>query len=308
MHQSGFDIIGDIHGRGSELVQLLEAMDYTVRDGCFRHPSRIAIFVGDFIDRGPEIHKTLSIVKSMVDHGAAQAVLGNHEFNAIAFHTADPANRSEFVRRHTESNILNIRETTSQLTPSQLVDALQWFRSLPFWLEFDEFRVVHACWNQDAINLLGEFNGNGLTDDFIVRAARPSGDLYNPANTVLKGKKMTLPEGISFYDSDAKVRTKARTRWFDRPEGQSYSSYSLSPEAIDCEHPLEPFVVEDASPYAPDERLVFIGHYRMQGSIPATLAKNVICVDWVLARASGIVAYRWAGESECKTSKFFWVN
>lgn len=84
-----YDIIGDIHGHARRLAQLLEKMEYRNVNGTYRHPDpdRMAIFVGDFIDRGPEIRETLSIVKHMVDNEAAHAVMGNHEYNALCFHT-----------------------------------------------------------------------------------------------------------------------------------------------------------------------------------------------------------------------------
>ena len=75
-----FDIIGDIHGHADRLIQLLEELGYKNSNGNYRHTEteRKAIFVGDFIDRGPKIKQTLEIVKSMVDNDAAYAVLGNH--------------------------------------------------------------------------------------------------------------------------------------------------------------------------------------------------------------------------------------
>lgn len=74
-----FDIIGDIHGYALELVRLLKKLGYVYDNGFYEHPEpdRKAIFVGDFIDRGPKIRETLSIVKAMVDNGTAKAVMGN---------------------------------------------------------------------------------------------------------------------------------------------------------------------------------------------------------------------------------------
>ena len=48
-----YDIIGDVHGQAGKLEALLEAMGYRNHSGAYRHPSRKAIFVGDFVDRGP---------------------------------------------------------------------------------------------------------------------------------------------------------------------------------------------------------------------------------------------------------------
>ena len=53
------------------------------------HDERQAIFVGDLIDRGPEQIESVRIAQTMVEAGSAQIVLGNHEFNAIAYATPD---------------------------------------------------------------------------------------------------------------------------------------------------------------------------------------------------------------------------
>ena len=87
----GYDIIGDIHGHHRTLEALLGQLGYIVSDGVWRHSSRQIIFLGDFIDRGPGQQETLAIVRPMVDQSAALAVMGNHEFNAIAWATIDPA-------------------------------------------------------------------------------------------------------------------------------------------------------------------------------------------------------------------------
>ena len=82
-----YDIVGDIHGYADKLQRLLRRLGYEERDGIYRHASRQLIFVGDFIDRGPEIRRTLQIARAMIDAGTARAVMGNHELNALLYHT-----------------------------------------------------------------------------------------------------------------------------------------------------------------------------------------------------------------------------
>ncbi len=84
---TSYDVIGDMHGHADKLTALLRKMDYSEHDGVWRHPTRQAIFVGDLIDRGPQQLETVDIVRRMVDAGTAQVVLGNHEFNAVAYAT-----------------------------------------------------------------------------------------------------------------------------------------------------------------------------------------------------------------------------
>jgi protein phosphatase len=80
-----FDIIGDVHGCGDELEELLAALGYARDgDGPWRHPGgRKAVFVGDLVDRGPRVPDVLRTVMAMVEAGTALAVPGNHDIKLL---------------------------------------------------------------------------------------------------------------------------------------------------------------------------------------------------------------------------------
>ena len=148
-----FDLIGDIHGHADELVQLLNVLGYQQVHGIYRHPERKVIFLGDLIDRGRQIREVLEIARGMVEGHSALAILGNHEWNAMAFHTIDPEHPGEFLRRHTTHNRHQISKTLEQLSEGDLRSYLDWFHTLPIWLDLEGLRVVHACWDASSIEL-----------------------------------------------------------------------------------------------------------------------------------------------------------
>ncbi len=84
-HEGGpFDLIGDIHGCYDELSELLARLGYQRQDGgaepTYRHPEgRKAIFLGDLVDRGPNVPAVLRLVMAMVGSGDALCVAGNHD-------------------------------------------------------------------------------------------------------------------------------------------------------------------------------------------------------------------------------------
>jgi predicted MPP superfamily phosphohydrolase len=144
-----FDIIGDIHGHADTLEVLLRKLGYVSKFGIYQHPEqRKVAFVGDFIDRGPKIRETLHIVRNMVDSGNAIAVMGNHEFNAISFHTPH-IEKGGFFRDHTYKEIRQHLGTLEQFKyfDHEWADFLEWFKTLPLFFENDVFRLVHACWD-----------------------------------------------------------------------------------------------------------------------------------------------------------------
>jgi protein phosphatase len=89
-----FDIIGDLHGCHDELEILLKKLGYQENESeietvigisrPWHHPGgRQAVFLGDYLDRGPRILETLAKVQAMVSFGSALAVQGNHEMRVV---------------------------------------------------------------------------------------------------------------------------------------------------------------------------------------------------------------------------------
>jgi hypothetical protein len=299
-----YDLIGDIHGYADALHQLLKKLGYAKDKGVYRHPERQVIFLGDFIDRGPQIRETLEIVRPMIDSGAALSVMGNHELNALAFHTPDPAHPGEHLRPHNEKNSHQHAETIRQLPGGERASYLTWFRTLPLWLDLDGVRVVHACWDETR---MAKISGP-VTDEFLYEACSPDGSLFEPVEVILKGKEVKLPTGATFRDKERIERSHMRVKWYEPPEGHTYRTYALANEPIPSDLPLPEEVIHAAVPYPEDAKPVFVGHYWLKDSQPELLRGNVACVDWSVAKGGFLCAYRWGGESKLNNDNFVWVE
>lgn len=304
-----YDVIGDIHGHADELELLLQALGYREVRSVYEHPERKVIFLGDFIDRGPQIRQVLNIVRPMVDGGKALAVMGNHEFNALLFHTEHLHHKEAYLRRRDNKNIRQHSQTILQLPDRDLADCIAWFKTLPMWLDLDGLCVVHACWDDKALATIraARPQDEALTSDFLHTACDPENPLFDAVEIILKGKEIELPQGQSFADNESHVRTATRTRWYMSPQGQTYRTYALT-NKIDCQHALEQAVLDAAAPYPLDAKPVFIGHYWMSGRQPELLAQNVACVDYSVAKGGFLCAYRWHGEQQLSHQNFFWVG
>jgi hypothetical protein len=108
-----YDLIGDFHGHADELVQLLATLGYQKSGGTYRQPERRVIFLGDFIDRGPKIRQVLGIVRSMIEEGQGLAIIGNHELNALAYHSEDPESPGEYLAEAQRRRVFVIPHTTT---------------------------------------------------------------------------------------------------------------------------------------------------------------------------------------------------
>jgi hypothetical protein len=80
----------------------------------------------------------------MIEEEQALAVMGNHELNALAYHTEDVEAPGEYLWRHSQKNENQHRMTMEQLDPAKLAASLEWFRTLPLWLDLDGLRVVRS--------------------------------------------------------------------------------------------------------------------------------------------------------------------
>ena len=302
-----YDIIGDIHGHGTALAELLKKLDYTELNGVFQHQDRKAIFVGDFIDRGSEHKKALTICRSMVEQGSALAVMGNHEFNAICYATPDPGNPDTFLRKHSESNRTSHQAFLDEypLGSPEHKDIIDWFRTLPVFLDLDDIRVIHAVWHHQSMNIIQPWinvDDCFLTDAYVAASVRGS-DLYDAVENLLKGIEFQLPDGYSFEDKNGKSRTEVRLKWWDEkakrlPEAATNTGNAKLPK-IDL--PDNIYRYRDSVP-------LFFGHYWMQGT-PRVLSPNIACVDYSSKTKDGkLVAYRWQGETTLINDHFVWVD
>ena len=304
-----YDIIGDIHGHAKELKALLAKLGYHPKNLIYRHPDRTAVFIGDLIDRGPEQREVVNIVRSMVCEGSALCIMGNHEYNAICYHTKDPDAPLEYLRKHTAEKTKQHQQFLQEYMkdPKELEETIQWFQALPLWLDMGDFRVIHACWDQRSIDLIGDpylfKNKKSLVD-----SVREPSDLFQATDCILKGKEFELPNDMSFKDNDGKERCHTRLRWWLQGVTDLESlgmQIPKSRELIGCHVPDSELIK-----YETTEKPLFIGHYWMRGE-PSPLADNIACLDYSIAspkRDGKLVAYRFNGEKALASENYVSVQ
>jgi len=60
--------------------------------------------------------------------------------------------------------------------------------------------------------------------------------------------------------------------------------------------------------YPADAPPVFFGHYWMEDTNPVIQEKNVVCLDYSVAKGGSLVGYRWDGEHELDTENLVRVK
>lgn len=301
------DIIGDIHGHADKLEALLLKLGYSPDKGVYRHPERKVLFLGDYIDRGPRIRAVLEIVRGMVDAGSALALMGNHEYNALCFHFQE--SEGGHLRKHLIKNIVQHYETLRQFQNEQEVyeDYLEWFKTLPLFMETEHFRAVHASWDTNHIQYLKEhLQDNRLTDDLIYKSVCLGSPLYRAVNNALKGREIQIPNGLTFVDKDGTKRTQIRIKWWENPLTTTCRNLSVEPLSYLPDVLMDRASLRTTNYYKPGEKPVFFGHYWLKGE-PGLYRDNVCCLDYSVARHGHLAAYRFDGESVLRVDKFVYV-
>lgn len=309
----GYDLIGDVHGCALSLEMLLERLGYSKQNGFYRHPKRQAIFLGDIVDRGPRIREALHIVREMVEVGSAQIVMGNHEYNFLCYCTPGrPGSGLEYLREHTPRHLRILNETLEQFAsyPAEQDEFLRWMSRMPLYLEFDHFRVVHACWAQDLIDRFAEkYPDHCITEDFLHRSAVQGTMEWTFMDRLLRGTHLRLPNDEVMISKDGFRRHFFRTKfWAESP--QYYADVVFQPDPLPAHIARTELTEQDYSDlihYGRSEKPLFIGHYWREG-VPEPITDNIACLDYSAVKFGKLVAYRFDGEQVLSRDKFIWVD
>ena len=315
----GYDIIGDIHGHNEKLEVLLYKLGYRNTAGVWRHQGRQAIFVGDFVDRGPCQVQTVNTVRRMVESGTALAIMGNHELNAIAWHTPDPATQGEYLRPHYspkwgEKNRKQHAAFLAEVEdkPGLHAEIIDWFLTLPLWLDLPGLRVVHACWHGSFMAWLSPQlrDGRWLTRDLMAAATtEPANEsekdnatptVFKAVESLTKGIEIPLPDGHFFFDKDGIRRNRVRVRWWDDESTTYRSAAMLSPgeKAL-----LPDLPIPDHARVDRVHKPTFFGHYWLTGTA-SLQSRKAVCIDYSAGKGGPLVAYRFDGEHDLTLDRF----
>lgn len=251
------DIVGDVHGEIDALRSLMRHLGYAA-DGAHPDEKRL-VFVGDLTDRGPDSPAVIDLVKSLVNAGRAQCVLGNHDLNILLGERKH--DNHWFFGEHSSL------DHSDEPTPAVLADdtirrrVLDFFRSMPLVLEREGLRVVHACWDDAMVEIARSADDvKSLHDEHacIINARHRDSHLdtidqglehqnLNPVKVLASGKERRVETP---FESSGKLRYEERVPWWEE--------YTAKP-------------------------LCVFGHYsNYRGE--TNLSSRAICVDFAVAK------------------------
>jgi hypothetical protein len=292
-----YDIIGDVHGYASLLKKLLLQIGYIKTESGYTHPSRKAIFVGDFVNRGPEIRKTVRIIRKMVENGNALAIIGNHEINAITYYLKDKDGLP--LIKSPGKNFLALYKTINQFAEYQedWKSHRKWISELPFYLDLGEIRIVHACWSESAIETIKTAESEGKSRSSIFRKVykKPKSPVSKSVLKLTKGIDYKMPGDLKIINNKGVSPQSFRMRWWEDPDEKTFEEMSFDSKFALPHYEIPKQIAPQNTPYPENAPIVFFGHYcRHEG--PFIIKPNLCCVDSCVAGTRILTAYRWNGE------------
>ncbi|WP_227429143.1 metallophosphoesterase [Psychrobacter sp. I-STPA6b] len=314
-----YDVIGDIHGNADKLIGLLNKLGYTQRT----HPQtntpyfvpptgHRAIFIGDLIDRGTREVETLQIVFAMIDAGVADAVMGNHEYNALAYATLNKiTNDGSYLRVHKQAHQRQHEAFLAEV-PFGSAEHHYWlnrFYELPLWIETEHACFVHACWHTEKMAVLAPLltDNNCLTPEALQQTGQKNSEAYDALERILKGVEMPLPDGVSFSDKDGTVRRHMRVQWWkEKLHNQRIIDIARAAPAELAQIPADA-IASDINFTLNTKKPIFIGHYWMTGQ-PQPLSSQVICTDYSAAGRGYLTAYQFDTKNPLPLSEKHFVQ
>lgn len=214
-------VIGDVHGCYDEMMALLAKIEELDKDAQI-------IFVGDFVDRGPQVDKVLEwCMKNITLDGKYQAVRGNHEQMVLDWYVelvkwwneeGAPPKDCEWM----PTTIYDFSEWADRmniLTPEKLKPYMEFLSGLPYnkmieieskWGKLVPFRIVHAYYEYGDVPEVAQhksnlwkriYCGNHVSDEIVVHGHTPTLDY----EYISYGVQDTKPGMISYRQNDINV-------------------------------------------------------------------------------------------------------
>lgn len=171
-------VIGDIHGECDLLNKQLQHVDFSQHQ---------LVLLGDLIDRGPKVKKTIETVMALVKEQGAICLKGNHEDILLRW-LADPEEKMDWYMRNGgqatledllgESIFYGSSPTQlAKLIKERYANVVDFLKQLPLFYETQDVICVHA-----GVNLaLEDWHKTSERDFLWIRD-----DFHQAANTTTK--------------------------------------------------------------------------------------------------------------------------
>ncbi|SDI54308.1 metallophosphoesterase [Natribacillus halophilus] len=133
---TGLDFIGDVHGCRSELLQLLQRLEYKKT----RPDRRKLVFIGDLTDRGPDSVGVIEDVAALVAQDKAYYIPGNHCDKLYRYFLGRPVQ----IRHGLETTVAELAALSRSSYDRTRQTFMRLFENAPLYLPLYNGEVIAA--------------------------------------------------------------------------------------------------------------------------------------------------------------------
>lgn len=300
----GYDIFGDIHGYADQLIAALKHLGYEKRGGIYQHPARKAIFLGDIINKGPQIKEAYKIVRAMVESQQGQAVIGNHEYSLLNMfrRKGGPSEKVIFKEVSRASSTISAFENDE----SGFEELLQWIQTLPLFLDLGEIRLAHAAWLKKDIQFLqSHYPENVLSDRLIMATQMEYSEEADTLWRLFNGVEIDPVTGELNHPWNENRDDALRLKWWEGIDKGDLEELLVRDKEISLSKlPLSREVETIMSEYPETAPILFLGHYCLSAD-EAFMKPNLAILDSCVYKSGLLAVYRWSGEQELRETNLY---
>jgi len=229
--------------------------------------------------------------------------MGNHEANAVAWNLGDANGHP--LRPHTPAHRKQHAAHLSDAArdPWSYHRHIAFYASLPVFLDFGDFRCIHAYWDKPVIGLLSDQldPDRVLTDAQWPEAYTAGHPLSAALQLSLNGPRVKLPKPLRYRGSDGTIRKTAALHWWLQADTDVSKAVVLS-APVKARKPLRGTPLRAHAGYTSDIP-VFFGHYHLK-TAPRVTAQNAVCTDFGAGSNRRLAAFRYSGQSRLRDTDF----
>jgi len=135
--------VGDIHGMYEKLIMLMEKIQFDPEED-------LLVFLGDYVDRGPDSVQCLQYVYDL-QHSSPDSVvclLGNHEVMMSSYLMQKRGSYNALIADYADSWLENggfeTLQQLNELDKDKREELVEWATNLPIRFQYQEFFFCHA--------------------------------------------------------------------------------------------------------------------------------------------------------------------
>ena len=142
--------IGDIHGMYEKLITLMDKIQFDPEE-------ELLVFLGDYIDRGPDSVQCLQYVYDL-QHSSPDSVvclLGNHEVMMSSYLMQKRVSFNTVIADYADSWLENggfeTLQQMNEMDKDKREELVEWATNLPIMFQYQEFFFCHAGVDPDVL-------------------------------------------------------------------------------------------------------------------------------------------------------------